>query len=116
MYYYGAENKYYSLLNQRMVDNAKIYRIDDSGIAAKAWEICPTLKANMGTYHDRVPIVRDSYGIRKLTPHECLSFQGFPKKYKLPDIPIGQVYKQIGNTVCVPVIRRIAENLYSAFL
>ena len=111
MYYYGKENKYYPLLNQRMLDDTAIYRIDDSGVAMKAWGICPTLKANMGTYHDRVPIVRDDYGIRKLTPYECLAFQGFPKEYKLPNIPIEQVYKQIGNTVCVPVVTRIAENI-----
>jgi len=110
-YYYYNENKYYSLLNQRIIDDTAIYRIDDSGVAMKAWNTCPTLKANMGTYHDRVPIVSDNYGIRKLTPYECLALQGFPKEYKLPNIPIEQVYKQIGNTVCVPVVRRIAENI-----
>ena len=65
----------------------------------------------MGTYPDRVPIVRDDFGIRKITPYECLALQGFPKDYKFPKIPLNSAYKQCGNSVVVPVIRRIAENI-----
>jgi DNA (cytosine-5)-methyltransferase 1 len=110
-YYYNTTSKYYEKLNSRMTDNSAIYRIDDSGIAKRAWRICPTLKANMGTYHDRVPLTRDVGGIRKLTPAECLVLQGFPSKYSFPEIPIREMYKQLGNTVCVPVVFRIARRL-----
>jgi len=113
-YYYDETNKYHAILNSRMVDNTAIYRIDDSGVAKRAWDICPTLKANMGTYHDRVPLIRDYIGIRKLTPAECLALQGFPKEYSFPDIPIREAYKQLGNTVCVPVVMRIARRLLAA--
>jgi DNA (cytosine-5)-methyltransferase 1 len=114
-YYYQQINRYYAALNERISDNTAIYRIDDSGIAIKAWDICPTLKANMGTYRDRVPIIRDDYGIRKLTPVECLALQGYPDTYNFPDIPRIEKYKQIGNTVCVPVVKRIADNLLRLF-
>ena len=77
--------------------------------------ISPTLKANMGTYHDRVPIIRDDYGIRKITPFECLALQGFPSDFGFKDIPIEQAYKQCGNTVCVPVVKRIADNIFKCF-
>ena len=51
-------------------------------------------------------------GIRKLTLLECLELQGFPKGYHCPaDIKFEDAYKQAGNTVCVPVIRRIAESI-----
>ena len=110
-FYYDETSKYYSNLNSRMIDNTAIYRIDDSGVAKRAWNICPTLKANMGTYHDRVPLVRDAFGIRKITPAECLALQGFPKEYGFPDIPLREIYKQLGNTVCVPVVMRIARRL-----
>ena len=113
--YYLPSNRYYEKLNSRMLDNTAIYRIDDSGVANKAWRICPTLKANMGTYHDRVPLLRDVHGIRKLTPAECLALQGFPKSYSFPDIPINEIYKQLGNTVCVPVVMRIARRVLSTF-
>ena len=74
--------------------------------------MCPTLTANMGTYQERVPVVWDEFGVRKLTLRECLDFQGFPKEYYFPNtVSMDDAYKQIGNSVCVPVIRRIAEQI-----
>lgn len=112
IYYYGSGNKYYNTLNRKIADKTGIYRIDDSGIANRKYVISPTLKANMGTYPDRVPIIRDDFGIRKLTPYECLALQGFPKEFVFKGIPLDAAYKQAGNTVCVPVVKRIAERLY----
>ena len=112
IYYYGSSSRYFKELNAKIVDKTGIYRIDDSGVAMRKWEICPTLKANMGTFPDRVPIIRDYYGIRKITPYECLALQGFPKEYRFPKIPMASAYKQCGNSVVVPVIRRIAERIY----
>jgi len=112
-FYYRESNKYYKTLNNRMTDKYAIYRIDDSGVAKRAWKICPTLKANMGTYPDRVPLIHDTSGIRKLTPSNCLALQGFPEEYLFPKIPVDEIYKQLGNTVCVPVIRRIARRLFA---
>ena len=111
IYYYTEKSKYYSLLDKRMTDKEVIYRIDDWGVAHQKWDICPTLKANMGTYHDRVPIIRDDFGIRKLTPYECLKFQGFLEDFKFPNIPLNEVYKQCGNTVCVSIIQNIVAEL-----
>jgi DNA (cytosine-5)-methyltransferase 1 len=114
-YHYDSENRHFEALNRRMIDNTAIYRIDDSGTAMRAWQICPTLKANMGTYPDRVPIIRDNFGIRKLTLEECLRLQGFPDDFSFPNIPVTEAYKQIGNTVCVPVVERIAKDLAALF-
>lgn len=114
IYYYRENNKYFELLNKKIPDKTGIYRIDDSGVANRKYIILPTLKANMGTYHDRVPIIRDDFGIRKITPHECLALQGFPKDFTFNGIPLEAAYKQAGNTVCVPVVKRIGEQLYKA--
>lgn len=111
IYYYGSESRYFKTLDAKIVDKTGIYRIDDSGIATRKWDICPTLKANMGTYHDRVPIIRDDFGIRKLTPMECLAFQGFPKNFTFKGVSLENAYKQCGNTVCVPIIFKIAHTL-----
>ena len=111
IYYYGSSSRYFKELDAKIVDKTGIYRIDDSGVATRKWDICPTLKANMGTYPDRVPIVRDDFGIRKLTPMECLAFQGYPKEYSFKGISLESAYKQCGNTVCVPIIRKIADNI-----
>ena len=74
-------------------------------------ETCPTLTANMGTGGHNVPLIKDRYGIRKLTPRECARFQGFPDSFKLPDIAPSHLYKQIGNSVSVPVVERIAKEM-----
>ena len=68
----------------------------------------------MGTGGHNVPIIKDNRGIRKLTPKECLNFQGFPRNFKFPNLADGQLYKQAGNSVVVPVINRIAENIIKA--
>ena len=110
-YYYTDNSVYYEDL-QRIVDNKDaLYKIYDSGVSRKAHYVCPTLTANMGTFPDRVPVIRDDYGIRKITPYECLALQGFPKEYRFPRIPMASAYKQCGNSVVVPVIRRIAEKI-----
>ncbi|MEG1009763.1 MAG: DNA cytosine methyltransferase [Clostridia bacterium] len=61
-----------------------------------------------------VPLIKDNYDIRKLTPKECLLFQGFPKDFKIPDISDNHIYKQAGNAVSVPVVYRIATNMIKA--
>lgn len=77
--------------------------------------VCPTLTANMGTGGHNVPLILDNHGIRKLTPEECLKFQGFPEWFSYPgNISHGSKYKQAGNSVSVPVVERIARNMISA--
>ena len=111
IYYYGSGSRYFKELDAKIVDKTGIYRIDDSGVAMRKWSVCPTLKANMGTYPDRVPIIRDEFGIRKLTPMECLAFQGYPKDYSFKGVSLESAYKQCGNTVCVPVVMSIADRI-----
>ena len=73
-------------------------------------DLCPALTASMGLGGHNVPIIRDKYGIRKLTPSECLQFQGFPEDFKFPDnVCDSQKYKQVGNSVTIPVIYRLAS-------
>lgn len=110
-YYYNESSVYYADLKRIVTDKKALYKIYDSGVSCKAHYVCPTLTANMGTYPDRVPIILDDFGIRKITPYECLALQGFPKDYRFPKIPMASAYKQCGNSVVVPVIRRIAENI-----
>ena len=47
-----------------------------------------------------------------MTPRECFNAQGFPEDFKLPgNMSESRLYKQAGNSVCVSVIERIAENI-----
>lgn len=110
--YYYTEGKMYERLLARMKDHKAIYRITDTEVRWTKNQMCPTLTANMGTHKDRVPVVWDDYGIRKMTLREALDFQGFPKEFYFPKtITIDDAYKQIGNTVSVPVIKRLATQI-----
>jgi len=76
--------------------------------------VCPTLTANLGTGGHNVPLVFTKQGIRKLTPRECFNLQGFPPTFKLPNLANCHLYKQAGNSVIVPLIKRIAENVLAS--
>lgn len=47
---------------------------------------------------------------RKITPREASRLQGFPKEFIIP-VSDTQAYKQFGNSVCVPVIYAIAQQI-----
>ena len=111
IYYYNASSFYYEEMLKTVTDKRALYKINDHGVSPKKNFICPTLTANMGTYPDRVPIIKDDYGIRKITPLECLALQGFPKDFIFKGISLNSAYKQCGNSVVVPVVRRIAEKI-----
>ncbi len=113
-YYLSPMSSYYKQLDKVITDTEQIYRFSDYGIQASKNGISFTLKANMGTWYNRIPFIRDVYGIRKVTPLECLALQGFPKGYEFPPIPLSDSYKQCGNTVCVPLIKSLAEQIKQA--
>ena len=112
-YHYNKTMKCYHLLSQNVVSSNTIYQLRRSYIRKNKSGLCPTLTASMGMGGNNVPIIKDNRGqIRKLTPRECLRLQGFPDNYIIPgELTDCQVYKQIGNSVTVSVIRRLAEEI-----
>ena len=112
IYYYEVDDPFYPYIANKVKRKDSIYRVHDSGIHLAKNRTCPTLTASMGTRKNMVPLVIDDFGYRKLTLRECLDFQGFPKDFYFPKtITIEDAYKQIGNSVCVPVIKRIANQI-----
>ena len=107
-FYLNENSVQYQKMNAAITDENQIYRFSDYGIQKSKDGISFTLKANMGTWYNRVPIIKDNFGIRTITPQECLALQGFPKSFDFPDIPMKSMYKQCGNTVVVPIVKRIA--------
>lgn len=112
--YYRTDHQYYKELDETMTNPDTIYQWRRVYVRENKSNVCPTLTANMGTGGHNVPLIRDDYGIRKLTPEECLAFQGFPKSYEFPEMANSHKYKQAGNSVSVPVVKRIAQNIISA--
>lgn len=52
---------------------------------------------------------------RMLTPRECARLQGFPENYLVDSVSKAQAYKQFGNSVCVKVVKAVAEQMLIAF-
>ena len=52
---------------------------------------------------------------RMLTPRECARLQGFPENYLVDTVSKAQAYKQFGNSVCVKVVKAVAEQMLIAF-
>lgn len=112
---YYENSKYYPELVKTMTKKDTVYQWRRVYCRENKSNVCPTLTANMGTGGHNVPLILDDFGIRKLTPEECVGFQGFPKEFSFPsDIGNASKYKQAGNSVSVPVIKRIAENMIKA--
>lgn len=83
------------------------YEIRPSRCQFKTDGISPCLTAKMGTGGNNVPVVVELN--RKLTEKECLKLMGYPEDYKIGNG--SQAYKQIGNSVVVPVLEQISKSL-----
>lgn len=114
-YYYTSKScNFYDQLVENMHTMDTIYQWRRIYVRENKSNVCPTLTANMGTGGHNVPLILCGTGIRKLTPRETFNIQGYPKDYKLPNLANTRLYKQAGNSVVVPVIRRIAESIKDA--
>ena len=113
-YYYREDKHYYPLLRDNIISVGSIYEYRRGNtIRENKSGVVPTLLASMGTGGNNVPMILTEDGeIRKLTPRECFNIQGFISSYKFPENMVNShLYKQAGNSVAVPVISRIAEQI-----
>ncbi|QCX40040.1 DNA (cytosine-5-)-methyltransferase [Aureibaculum algae] len=110
-YYYAKSHQYYPELKKTMTSKDTVYQWRRVYVRENKSNVCPTLTANMGTGGHNVPLIKDNYGIRKLTPRECFSFQGYPENYILPNLANGRLYMQAGNSVTTTLIERIANQI-----
>lgn len=110
--YYNKDHKYYSELNKTMTSHDTIYQWRRIYVRENKSNVCPTLTANMGTGGHNVPLILDKFGIRKLTPKECIGFQGFPRNFNFPkEMANSHCYKQAGNSVVVPLVKEVGQRI-----
>jgi len=110
-YYYTEASPTWGLVSAAVTDRDTVYQYRRVYVRDNKSHECPTLTANMGSGGHNVPLIRDEVGIRKLTPRECFSLQGFPETYVLPNLADGHLYKLAGNAVSVPVVKLVAERI-----
>ena len=112
IFYYKKDHQYYSELSKTMISKDTVYQWRRVYARENKSNLCPTLTANMGTGGHNVPLIKDNFGIRKLTPKECFAFQGYPiDKYIIPKLSNSKLYMQAGNSVTTTLIERIANQI-----
>lgn len=113
IYYYKGDTPFEHYVNDTVTDTRFLYRIFNGSVRKLTNGKCPTLTASMCTPQNAA-VLRDQYGVRRLTLHEWLRFQGFPDSFYFPKtIKIEDAYKQIGNSVTLPIIEKIALQILS---
>lgn len=111
-YYYSTNHKYYPELKKFMKSKDTVYQWRRVYLRENKNKVCPTLTANMGTGGHNVPLIKDDFGFRKLTPKERFMFQGYPMdKYILPKIADSKLYIQAGNSVTTTLVERIGKEI-----
>lgn len=53
---------------------------------------------------------------RRLSPRECARLMGYPDEYRLNQVSDVQAYRQCGNSVVVPLITAVSEQLVKTML
>ena len=110
-YYREGKQPFYDKVEEAITSKKIIYQWRRKYVRENKSGLVPTLTANMGTGGHNVPIIYTDHGIRKLTPRETFNVQGYSADYRLPDLANSHLYKQAGNSVVVPVIERIANEI-----
>ena len=116
IYYYQEDTQFDEYIRNNVTDPNYLFRVFNGSVRKLTNRKCPTLTASMTTPRNAA-VLRDNWGVRRLTLRESLRFQGFPSEYYFPNtIKLQDAYKQIGNSVSVPVINSIAKQLYYIFI
>lgn len=111
-YYYPETHQYYPELAKTITKKDTVYQWRRVYVRENKSNVCPTLTANMGAGGHNVPLIKDDFGIRKLTPKECFAFQGYPMdKFILPSVANSKLYMQAGNSVTTSLIERISNEI-----
>lgn len=104
----------YNRIKDFVVSENTVYQYRRNYVRANAKGVSPTLMANMGMGGHNVPIVKDYNGIRRLTPSECARLQGYDDLVIPEGLSFHRIYRQLGNSVTVPVIKAVADAMVDA--
>ena len=110
-YYYEKGHKHYDLISKYVTDPDKVYQWRWSYVRENKKNVCPTLLAS----YMQPTLIKQGSRIRGITPQEGLRLQGFPESFQFPEeFKDRDKWHQIGNSVSVPVISKIAQQMMYA--
>ena len=97
------------------LQNSYIYKFDDGKPQIISSESDFPVKTLVASYH-KIQRLTGTFvsdgptGLRLLTSNECKAIMGFPKSFKIP-VSRTQMYRQMGNSVAVPVVKLVAKQM-----
>ncbi len=100
-------DKFLKLKNIKPNNLTFAYDIRPSRCQFKQDGTVPCLTAKMGTGGNNIPVLVNQK--RRLTERECLRLMGYPEWFYIEKG--NQAYKQIGNSVVVPIVTEIAKEI-----
>ncbi len=124
----GKKNVYINKFLESNVENHSIskhlqegylYKLDDGRPIVVDKDSRIHVKTLVSTYH-KIQRLTGTFvadgptGMRLFTANECKAIMGFPKNFLIP-VSRTQMYRQMGNSVVVPVITEIAKNMADVF-
>jgi len=114
-FYFTPASQYYDMFQEEIEKGGanSVYQLRRSYVRQNKSGQCFTLMANMGEGGHNQPVIKDRWGIRKLTPRECARLQGYEDTwFRMPSgLSKNQLYKQMGNSVTIPVVTRLASEI-----
>lgn len=105
--------KFWSKDEMPQLKPIQIGQINKGGQGERIYSInghAVTLSANGGGVAGKTGAYLVNNKIRRLSPRECARVQGFPEWFKIP-VAKSQAYKQFGNSVSVPVVELIYQQI-----
>ena len=106
-YYYRENHKHYGVISRHVTDEDKVYQWRWSYVRENKKNVCPTILAS----NMQPTLIKVKDGIRTITPREGFRLQGFPDTFKIPDLSDRKLFHQIGNSVSVPVIKALGDEI-----
>lgn len=97
------------------LQNSYIFKIDDGRPEIIDTDSDFPVKTLVASYH-KIQRLTGTFvadgptGLRLLSTNECKAIMGFPKSFRIP-VSRTQMYRQMGNSVAVPVVRLVAAEI-----
>jgi DNA (cytosine-5)-methyltransferase 1 len=113
--YFKPGDRYYRHFDQAISEGGRqaVYLLRRNYVRQNKTGRCFTLMANMGEGGHNQPVIADRWGYRKLSPVECARLQGYDDDWFdfPPTVSRRQRYKQVGNSVTVPLVKLLASQI-----
>jgi len=104
---YTLSDKKWNYERERVRENLNV-----SGFGCKIFNgDSPYTRTLLARNNNNILIEQEGKNPRRFTIRECARLQGFPDSFVINKVSDNQAYKQFGNSVCVPVIKAIAEQI-----